>query len=183
MSCFANMTAASAVRPPLVGRRASTAAIFPKQSSRTTAAGQRRVAIVRVQAEAQAPEKTEKATARQSGLAFMLDDGTRKSHSMAENSAFVSGFFRRVSSIYGRWSGRSSVVSGIDCMHRRVVPIERSPIRRWLTHRSNIVLVLFAHTRGIASKDQFAQMVASLYFVYRYVWPAGKNNDRRHDMR
>jgi len=114
------MTAASAVRSPMVGRRASSAAaIFPnKLSSRTTLTPvgqhQRRVAIVRVRAEAQAPEKTdEKATARQSGLAFMLDDGTRKSHSMAENSAFVSGFFR-----------------------------------------------------GIASKDQFAQMVASLYFVY-----------------
>lgn len=31
---------------------------------------------------------------RLSGLAFMLDDGTRKSHSMAENTAFVTGFFK-----------------------------------------------------------------------------------------
>merc|ERR1719420_1925063 len=31
---------------------------------------------------------------RKTGMALMLDDGTRKSHSMAENSAFVSGFFR-----------------------------------------------------------------------------------------
>lgn len=31
---------------------------------------------------------------RLSGLAFMLDDGTRKSHSMAQNSAFVTGFFK-----------------------------------------------------------------------------------------
>jgi heme oxygenase len=31
---------------------------------------------------------------RKSGLALKLDDGTRKSHSLAENSAFVTGFFR-----------------------------------------------------------------------------------------
>lgn len=48
--------------------------------------------------------ETEKATApgavvpdpRKSGLALMLDDGTRKSHSLAENSAFVTGFFRGI---------------------------------------------------------------------------------------
>lgn len=31
---------------------------------------------------------------RQEGLALMLDDGTRKSHSMAQNTQFVSGFFK-----------------------------------------------------------------------------------------
>merc|ERR1712232_1534764 len=31
---------------------------------------------------------------RKEGLALMLDDGTRKSHSLAENTAFVSGFFK-----------------------------------------------------------------------------------------
>lgn len=31
------------------------------------------------------------------GLALLLDDGTRKSHSVAQNSAFVSGFFRGLS--------------------------------------------------------------------------------------
>jgi heme oxygenase len=34
------------------------------------------------------------ANPRLSGLALMLDDGTRKSHSMAENTQFVSGFFK-----------------------------------------------------------------------------------------
>lgn len=53
-------------------------------------------------------------SARASGLALQLDDGTRKSHSMAENTAFVTGFFR-----------------------------------------------------GIATKDAFAQLVSSLYFVYK----------------
>lgn len=52
-------------------------------------------------------------SARASGLALQLDDGTRKSHSVAENTAFVTGFFR-----------------------------------------------------GIATKAGFAQLVASLYFVY-----------------
>lgn len=32
----------------------------------------------------------------QSGLALLLDDGTRKSHSMAENTAFVTGFFKGI---------------------------------------------------------------------------------------
>merc|ERR1712238_497429 len=35
---------------------------------------------------------------RLAGLAFALDDGTRKSHSMAENTAFVQGFFKGLSS-------------------------------------------------------------------------------------
>ena len=34
---------------------------------------------------------------RRKGLAFMLDDGTRKSHSVAQNSAFVTGFFKGLS--------------------------------------------------------------------------------------
>jgi len=50
---------------------------------------------------------------RKVGLALQLDDGTRKSHSMAENSAFVTGFFK-----------------------------------------------------GIGTRDAFASLVTSLYFVY-----------------
>ena len=38
------------------------------------------------------------ANPRLAGLAFALDDGTRKSHSMAENTAFVQGFFKGISS-------------------------------------------------------------------------------------
>lgn len=38
------------------------------------------------------------ANPRLSGLALALDDGTRKSHSMAENTAFVQGFFKGISS-------------------------------------------------------------------------------------
>ena len=34
---------------------------------------------------------------RTTGLALLLDDGTRKSHSLAQNSAFVSGFFKGLS--------------------------------------------------------------------------------------
>jgi heme oxygenase len=34
---------------------------------------------------------------RLTGLSFLLDDGTRKSHSIAENTAFVSGFFKGLS--------------------------------------------------------------------------------------
>lgn len=53
-------------------------------------------------------------SARSSGLALLLDDGTRKSHSVAENTAFVTGFFR-----------------------------------------------------GIEKRENFASLVASLYFVYK----------------
>ena len=35
-------------------------------------------------------------SARSTGLALALDDGTRKSHSVAENTAFVTGFFRGI---------------------------------------------------------------------------------------
>jgi len=35
-------------------------------------------------------------SSRSSGLALALDDGTRKSHSVAENTAFVTGFFRGI---------------------------------------------------------------------------------------
>lgn len=34
---------------------------------------------------------------RKVGLAFQLDDGTRKSHSLAQNTSFVSGFFKGLS--------------------------------------------------------------------------------------
>lgn len=37
---------------------------------------------------------TPAANPRLEGLAFELDDGTRKSHSVAENTAFVTGFFK-----------------------------------------------------------------------------------------
>ena len=52
---------------------------------------------------------------RSTGLALQLDDGTRKSHSFAQNSAFVTGFFR-----------------------------------------------------GIETKESFAKLVSTLYFVYRF---------------
>ena len=36
-------------------------------------------------------------SARSTGLALLLDDGTRKSHSVAENTQFVTGFFKGIS--------------------------------------------------------------------------------------
>jgi len=43
------------------------------------------------------PAKT--SSAREAGLALLLDDGTRKSHSVAENTAFVNGFFKGISDV------------------------------------------------------------------------------------
>jgi len=39
-------------------------------------------------------DEIEKINPRKEGLALMLDDGTRKSHSLSQNTAFVSGFFK-----------------------------------------------------------------------------------------
>ena len=39
----------------------------------------------------------QKTSARSEGLALALDDGTRKSHSVAENTQFVTGFFKGIS--------------------------------------------------------------------------------------
>lgn len=44
--------------------------------------------------ESQAVEDVTLDNPRQTGMALMLDDGTRKSHSMAENTQFVTGFFK-----------------------------------------------------------------------------------------
>jgi hypothetical protein len=44
--------------------------------------------------QAEEVEAAEAENPRLEGLSFMLDAGTRKSHSMAENTAFVTGFFK-----------------------------------------------------------------------------------------
>lgn len=46
---------------------------------------------------------------RSEGLALALDDGTRKSHSVAENTAFVTGFFRGL----GQKESFSQLVAGL----------------------------------------------------------------------
>ena len=40
----------------------------------------------------------------QSGLALMLDDGTRKSHSMVQNTQFLTGFFKGLANRDSYWS-------------------------------------------------------------------------------
>jgi len=45
----------------------------------------------------QVQKEDEPENPRLSGLAILLDDGTRQSHSVAENTAFVSGFFKGLS--------------------------------------------------------------------------------------
>lgn len=54
------------------------------------------------------------ASARQSGMALMLDDGTRKSHSMAENTAFVTGFFKGIATK----SSFSNLVAGLYFVYK-----------------------------------------------------------------
>ncbi|KAL3911321.1 MAG: hypothetical protein SGPRY_008740, partial [Prymnesium sp.] len=50
-------------------------------------------AVMASQPQPAAPKPME----RSYGLALALDEGTRKSHSMAENTAFVTGFFKGIS--------------------------------------------------------------------------------------
>lgn len=57
-----------------------------------------------------ATEVEEEAPPRSVGLALQLDDGTRKSHSMAENTAFVTGFFKGM-------SNRSSFASLVTSLY------------------------------------------------------------------
>ena len=57
---------------------------------------------------AQTKTAKEEENPRLTGLALMLDDGTRKSHSVAQNSAFVTGFFKGLAN---RNSYRSLITS------------------------------------------------------------------------
>jgi hypothetical protein len=59
---------------------------------------------------------TEAENPRLAGLALLLDDGTRKSHSMAQNSAFVTGFFKGLST---RDSYRALITS-LYCVYQEM---------------------------------------------------------------
>lgn len=72
------------------------------------------------------------------GLSQLLDDGTRKSHSMAENSAFVTGFFKGVSnkdtfaklvkSLYFVYEAMEATLESSD--ESRVVALDYPNLRR-----------------------------------------------------
>jgi hypothetical protein len=59
-------------------------------------------------------------SARGSGLALALDDGTRKSHSVAENTAFVTGFFRGIATKQS--FGQLGVTQGLEPQTSRPCP-------------------------------------------------------------
>ena len=67
------------------------ATCFVSAPAAAPSASSRRAASSATAAEAAAPNP------RKEGLALLLDDGTRKSHSVAENTAFVTGFFKGLS--------------------------------------------------------------------------------------
>lgn len=69
--------------------------LFARQHHRQVAAGSVSMQQRLPSRENAPPVKEE--SARSAGLALALDDGTRKSHSMAENTQFVSGFFKGIS--------------------------------------------------------------------------------------
>ena len=92
--------------------------------------------------------EVEEENPRKHGLALMLDEGTRKSHSMAENTQFVTGFFKGlgnrdsfaqlVTSLYFIYqameeSFQTSADAGVRHLDfqelRRVAAIEEDPSR------------------------------------------------------
>lgn len=56
-----------------------------------------RISFISLSSSTKNEEVTQSVNPRLEGLSFMLDDGTRKSHSVAENTAFVTGFFKGLS--------------------------------------------------------------------------------------
>mmetsp|Transcript_14473 Transcript_14473/g.43216 ORF Transcript_14473/g.43216 Transcript_14473/m.43216 type:complete len:298 (-) Transcript_14473:25-918(-) len=91
--CWLAPSMAAALRPSFVTSfRLGTRTSAPLPGRREAAAlARRRRSRARL---ASAAATTEKADPRTLGLALELDDGTRKVHSVAENTAFVTGFFR-----------------------------------------------------------------------------------------
>mmetsp|Transcript_50207 Transcript_50207/g.58604 ORF Transcript_50207/g.58604 Transcript_50207/m.58604 type:complete len:323 (+) Transcript_50207:70-1038(+) len=73
------------------GRRSSLYSVTPELSTDVDA-------ITTSQNKQATSASTISENPRLSGLSFTLDDGTRKSHSLAENTAFVTGFFGGLSS-------------------------------------------------------------------------------------
>jgi len=75
---------------------------------------------------------------RLEGLSLMLDDGTRKSHSMAQNSQFVTGFFRGLadrdsykSLLTGLWFVYESMEKAMDeTSEERVKEMDSAALRR-----------------------------------------------------
>merc|ERR1712216_830690 len=79
------------------GTHASRFVAQPNAVVRSTSIRRVKHAAVGSRAEAGGTAVVEEApSARKSGLALMLDDGTRKSRSVAENTAFVTGFFKGI---------------------------------------------------------------------------------------
>ena len=84
---FLTTTLSLVVRPPPTHRAGAHVAMVVSDEQQ-----QQRVA----QAMELKPVEQLQESARSTGLALALDDGTRKSHSVAENTAFVTGFFRGI---------------------------------------------------------------------------------------
>jgi len=71
--------------------------LLPNASGFTTPANARPAFSTSTSKLMSSATSTELENPRKVGLAFQLDDGTRKSHSIAQNSSFVTGFFKGLS--------------------------------------------------------------------------------------
>lgn len=88
----------SAARSSVITLSLLCASLFEAESfSILSPRGSRSIHDVHTNLQMAATSTSTETNPRLEGLAFDLDDGTRKSHSVAQNSSFVSGFFRGLS--------------------------------------------------------------------------------------
>lgn len=107
---------------------------------------------------------------RASGLALLLDDGTRKSHSVAENTAFVTGFFRGiateasfaslVASLYFVYKAMESAFD--SCTDPSVRALDYPELRRLAPLESDM-----DYWFGPAWRDEVRPSEATRAYVYR----------------
>ena len=133
-------------------------------------------------------------SARSAGLALAFDDGTRKSHSVAENTAFVTGFFKGISNeasfvqlvtslwfVYDAMEGafdetQDSTVRAMDFRAlRRKQSLEQDmeffysnePDLRTTVKPSVATKAYVEHIRKVAASDKPWLLVAHMYTRFR----------------
>jgi heme oxygenase len=128
---------------------------------------------------------------RKKGMALQLDDGTRKSHSVAENSAFVTGFFRGLgavdsfsqltTSFYFVYEAMEGALDRLDCASlqaldfpalRRMKNLERDLAfyhgPDWRSHvtPSRATVAYVKRIEEVAASDEPELLIGHLYSRY-----------------
>lgn len=77
-----------------------------------------------------AQDDADKVNPRKIGLALQLDDGTRKSHSMAQNTAFVTGFFKGLANRQSYGALLKSLCFVYDAMEKAMDETDESRVQQ-----------------------------------------------------